>query len=158
MPLEAQATGEMSMSTKTYMAKKGELARRWYLVDVSGRILGRAATKIATILMGKHRPEYTPHVDTGDFVIVVNASKVKFTGAAKPEQRDYQSYSKYPGGLKITPLKKMLAVKPDMVVIEAVRRMLPKNKIGMAMLTKLKVYAGNDHPHQAQMPQPLDLK
>ncbi|MFB3892856.1 MAG: 50S ribosomal protein L13 [Phycisphaerae bacterium] len=146
------------MSTKTYMARKGELDRRWYVADVSGKILGRSATRIATILMGKHRPEYTPHVDTGDFVIVVNAAKVKFTGASKPQQRDYQRYSKYPGGLKIIPLKEMMAAKPQEVVREAVRRMLPKNKIGMAMLTKLKVYAGPEHPHQAQQPEPLDLK
>ena len=149
-------TGDMLMM-KTYMAKKGEVAQKWYVVDIAGKILGRAATKIATILMGKHRPEYTPHVDTGEFVIVINASKVKFTGESKMLQRDYQNYSKYPGGLKITPLKDVLAKKPEMVVTEAVRRMLPKNKLGMAMLTKLKVYAGSEHPHQAQQPQALEL-
>lgn len=142
---------------KTYMAKKGEVAQKWFVVDITGKVLGRAATKIATILMGKHRPEYTPHVDTGEFVIVINAEQAKFTGEAKMLQRDYQSYSKYPGGLKITPLKDMLAKKPEFVVMEAVRRMLPKNKLGMAMLTKLKVYAGPEHPHQAQQPEALDI-
>jgi large subunit ribosomal protein L13 len=142
---------------KTYMAKKGEVAQKWYLVDMSGKVLGRAATRIATILMGKHRPEYTPHVDTGEFIVVINAEKVKFTGESKLLQRDYQSYSKYPGGLKIVPLKEMLAKKPDMVITEAVRRMLPKNKLGMAMLKKLKVYTGAEHPHQAQQPEVLDI-
>jgi len=142
---------------KTYMAKKGEIERKWYVVDVSGKVMGRVATKIATILMGKHRPEYTPSVDTGEFVIVINADKVKFTGESKLQQRDYQSYSKYPGGLKITRLKEMLDEKPERVVTEAVRRMLPKNKLGEDMLTKLKVFAGPEHPHQAQQPQPLDI-
>jgi len=139
------------------MAKKGEIERKWYVVDVSGKVMGRVATKIATILMGKHRPEYTPSVDTGEFVIVINADKVKFTGESKLQQRDYQSYSKYPGGLKITRLKEMLDEKPERVVTEAVRRMLPKNKLGEDMLTKLKVFAGPEHPHQAQQPQPLDI-
>jgi large subunit ribosomal protein L13 len=141
----------------TYMAKKGELTQKWFVVDVSGKILGRVAAKIATILMGKHRPEYTPHVDTGDFVIVINAEKIKFTGSNKGQQRDYQSYSKYPGGQKIVNLDTMLAKKPTEVISEAVRRMLPKNKLGMAMLTKLKVYAGSEHLHQAQQPETLEL-
>lgn len=142
---------------KTYLAKKGELAQKWFLVDMDGQILGRAATKIATILMGKHRPEYTPHVDTGEFVIVINAKKAKFTGESKPMQRDFQSYSKYPGGQKIVLLKDMMANKPEVVVTEAVRRMLPKNKLGMAMLKKLKVYAGTEHPHQAQEPKAIKV-
>lgn len=142
---------------KTYLAKKGEVERKWHVVDVSGKVMGRAATKIATILMGKHRPEYTPNVDTGDFVIVINADKIKFTGESKLLQRDYQSYSKYPGGLKITRLKEMLNEKPETVITEAIRRMLPKNKLGEAMLTKLKVFAGAEHPHQAQQPQILEL-
>ena len=140
---------------KTYMAKKGEIARKWYLVDMADQVLGRAAVRIATVLMGKHRPEYTPHVDTGDFVIVVNATKLRVTGANKPAQRVYQRYSGYPGGLKDTPLAEMLAKHPQRVVTEAVRRMLPKNKLGRAMLKKLKVYAGPDHPHQAQQPEAL---
>ncbi len=142
---------------KCYMAKKGELTRRWFLVDATDKVTGRLAVRIATILMGKHRPEYTPHVDTGDFVVVINAGKVKHTGEAKLLQRDFQSYSKYPSGQKIVTLKDMLARKPEFVLTEAIRRMLPKNKIGMAMLTKLKVYATADHPHQAQQPETLDI-
>ncbi len=142
---------------KTYMAKKGELAQRWYIVDVSDKILGRVATKIATVLMGKHRPEYTPHVDTGEFVIVINAAKVRLTGSTKLTERTYHRYSGYPGGLKETTLADMLAKNPGMVVSEAVRRMLPKNKLGRTMLNKLKVYAGSDHPHQAQQPETLDI-
>ncbi len=141
---------------KTYMAKKGELTPRWFVVDVADKVLGRVSTEIATILMGKHRPEYTPHVDTGDFVIVVNAAKVKFTGS-KGTERTYQRFSGYPSGLKITSLDKMLQKHPDRVVSEAVRRMLPKNKLARAMLKKLKVYAGEDHPHQAQQPEKLEL-
>ncbi len=144
-------------SMKTYMAKKGEIARKWYVVDVADKVLGRASTKIATILMGKHRPEYTPHVDTGDFVIVINAEKVKLTGASKPTQRIYKHYSGYPGGQKETTLKEMLARHPDRVVFDAVRRMLPKNRLGRVMVSKLKVYAGSDHPHQAQQPEKLEL-
>ena len=142
---------------KTYMAKKGEIAPKWYMVDMAGRVLGRAATRIATVLMGKHRPEYTPHVDTGDFVIVVNAAKLRVTGANKPVQRVYERYSGHPGGLKSDTLAEMLAKDPQKVVVEAVRRMLPKNKLGRAMLKKLKVYAGPDHPHQAQQPEALTV-
>ena len=142
---------------KTYMAKKGEIAPKWYMVDMAGRVLGRAATRIATVLMGKHRPEYTPHVDTGDFVIVVNAAKLRVTGANKPVQRVYERYSGHPGGLKSETLAQMLAKDPQKVVVEAVRRMLPKNKLGRAMLKKLKVYAGPDHPHQAQQPEALTV-
>ena len=142
---------------KTYMAKKGEVAARWYLVDISEKVLGRAATKIARILMGKHRPEYTPHVDTGEFVIVINAAKVKLTGARKTSERFYERYSGYPGGRKVTSLAEMLEKNPEKVVSEAVRRMLPKTKLGRAMLKKLKVYAGPDHPHQAQQPEALEI-
>ena len=142
---------------KTYMAMKDEVARRWFVVDVSESVLGRAATRIATILMGKHRPEYTPHVDTGDFVIVVNAAKVKLTGRSKPTERVYHRYSGYPGGLKEISLGEMMEKNPAKVVSEAVRRMLPKNKLGGVMLSKLKVYPGADHPHQAQQPEVLDI-
>jgi len=142
---------------KTYMAKKGEITARWFVVDISDKVLGRTATRIATILMGKHRPEYTPHVDTGDFVIVVNAAKVRLTGASKGEQRIYERFSGYPGGRKVVPLAEMLVKKPEKVVSEAVRRMLPKTKLGRTMLSKLKVYSGADHPHQAQKPQRLDI-
>jgi len=142
---------------KTYMARKGEVPAQWHVVDVSDKILGRVATRIATILMGKHRPEYTPHVDTGDFVVVLNAAKIRITGNAKPQQRIYQHFSGYPSGRKVVPLEQMLIRHPDRVIREAVRRMLPKTKLGRAMLTKLKVYAGPEHPHQAQNPQALDL-
>ena len=145
------------MTVKSYMAKTGEIAPSWHLVDISDKILGRAATKIATILMGKHRPEYTPHVDTGDFVIVINAEKVKVTGGSKPSQRIYERYSGYPSGRKVIPLDKMLVKHPDRVISEAVRRMLPKSKLGRGMLKKLKVYAGPVHQHQAQQPQPLEI-
>jgi large subunit ribosomal protein L13 len=139
------------------MAKKGQIAAQWRLVDISDKVLGRAATRIATVLMGKHRPQYTPHVDTGDFVVVINAAKVKLTGNSKPSQHVYQRYSGYPGGRKVVPLKEMLATKPERVVYEAVRRMLPKNKLAEAMLKKLKVYRGAEHPHQAQQPKELKL-
>ena len=142
---------------KSYLAKKGEVPAKWFVVDVSGKILGRAATKIAMVLMGKHRPEYTPHVDTGEFVVVINADKVKVTGRNKPAQRVYDHYTKHPGGYKTLSLAEMLAKHPDRVVSETVRRMLPKSKLGRAMLSKLKVYAGTEHPHQAQNPQPMDI-
>jgi len=145
------------MTAKTYMAKKGEIAAAWHVVDATDRIVGRLASRIATILQGKHRPEYTPHVDTGDFVIVINAEKVRITGNTKPRQRVYKRYSGYPSGQKVVTFKQMLARHPERVVTEAVRRMLPKTKLGAAMLKKLKVYAGPDHPHQAQQPQPLEL-
>ena len=141
---------------KTYMAKKGEITARWHLVDLADHVLGRAASRIATVLMGKHRPEYTPHVDTGDFVVVVNARKVKVTGK-KPAQRMYTRYSGYPSGLKATPLGKLLADNPAKLVREAVRRMQPKSRLGRAMFRKQKVNAGPEHPHQAQQPQPLDV-
>ncbi len=142
---------------KTYMAKKGELTARWHVVDVTDKVLGRVAAEIATILMGKHRPEYTPHVDTGDFVIVLNAAKIKIKGDAKFSQHIYQRYSGYPSGRKVVNLDEMLRTNPVKVVSEAVRRMLPKSKLGKSMLDKLKVYAGDEHPHQAQQPQKLEL-
>ncbi|MDP7162385.1 MAG: 50S ribosomal protein L13 [Phycisphaerae bacterium] len=143
--------------TKTYMAKQGELTRKWYVVDVSEKVLGRAATKIATVLMGKHRVEYTPHVDTGDFVVVVNAAKIKVTGSNKPTEKVYQRFSGYPSGLRSTTLAEMLQKHPQRVVSEAVRRMLPKSRLGRAMLKKLKVYAGSEHPHQAQQPEAMEI-
>ena len=141
---------------KTYMAKPGEVEAKWWLVDATDKVVGRLASDIAVLLMGKHRPEYTPHVDTGEFVVVINAEKVKLTGA-KWSQREYDSYSKYPGGRKVKTAQEMLAKHPERVVQEAVRRMLPKSKLGKAMLTKLKVYAGATHPHQAQQPKTLEL-
>jgi large subunit ribosomal protein L13 len=142
---------------KTYMAKKGEVAQKWHLVDATDKVVGRVATRIATILMGKHRPEYTPHVDTGDFVIVINAEKVRITGNAKPKQQLYHHFSGYPGGLKSYSYEEVLEKDPERIVCEAVRRMLPKTKLGRAMFKKLKVYAGSEHPHQAQQPESLEL-
>jgi len=143
-------------TTKTYMARKGEIDRTWRLVDAEGKVLGRLATRIARILMGKHRPEYTPHVDTGDFVIVINAEKVRLTGK-KLQNRTMQRFSGYPSGLKEIPLARVLERHPERLVQQAVRRMLPKTRLGSAMFKKLKVYAGAEHPHQAQQPQPLEL-
>ena len=145
------------MSMKSYMAKNGEIAAKWHIVDAEDKVLGRMSTKVATVLMGKHRPEYTPNVDTGDFVVVINADKIRITGANKPTQRVYQRYSRYPGGQKEVTFEKMMAMKPEVVITEAIRRMLPKNSLGASMLTKLKVYAGTEHPHQAQQPEALEL-
>ncbi|MBS3733973.1 MAG: 50S ribosomal protein L13 [Phycisphaerae bacterium] len=141
---------------KTYMAKKGDVDAQWHVVDLDGQVLGRAATTIATLLMGKHRPEYTPHVDTGDFVIVINAEKARLTGR-KDVQRRVTRFSGYPDGLHEASLGEEFRRHPTRVVTNAVRRMLPKSRLGKQMLTKLKVYAGSDHPHQAQQPQPYAL-
>ncbi len=142
---------------KSYMAKKGELATKWYLIDLEDKVIGRAATRIATILMGKHRPSYTPHVDTGEFVVVINAAKARVTGGNKPQQRMFEHYTKYPGGRRMVSLKEVMATKPELAVKQAVRCMLPKTKLAADMLTKLKVYAGAEHPHQAQMPEKIEL-
>ncbi len=138
----------------TYSAKPGAVEQKWFVVDADGKVLGRAASEIASVLRGKHKPEFTPHVDTGDFVVVVNAGKIKVTGA-KLDDKYYYSYSGYPGGLKATPLRSMLEKKPEEVLRHAVKGMLPKNKLGRAMIKKLKIYSSADHPHEAQMPQPL---
>ena len=140
---------------KTYMAKTGQLEQKWWLVDADGKVIGRLASEIAMILMGKHRPTYTPHVDTGDFVVVVNAEKVVFTGK-KWDQKRYTWTTGYPG-LKSETAATRFEQKPEMILIEAVRRMLPKNKLATKMLAKLKVYTGTDHPHQAQMPEAREL-
>lgn len=141
---------------KSYMAVKEQInkTRRWYVVDASDKILGRVATRIATVLMGKNNPYYTPHVDTGDFVVVVNASKVKLTGD-KANQKVYESYSGYHGGRKLRPFKVMLEKHPERVITLAVSRMMPKTKLGRVMLKKLKVYGGAEHPHEAQQPASL---
>jgi large subunit ribosomal protein L13 len=141
---------------RTFVAKKGEVDRQWFLVDATDQVLGRMATKVATVLMGKHRPTYTPHVDTGDFVVVTNAAKVRVTGR-KAETMAYPRYSYYPGGYRETSFKRMQEHQPDRVIREAVRRMLPKNALGRRMLLKLKVYANGEHPHHAQQPEPLPL-
>ena len=141
---------------KSYMAKPGEVERKWYLVDASGKTLGRLASRIATILMGKHKPIYTPHVDTGDYVVVVNAEKIVLTGK-KLDQKKYYRHSGYPGGLKVVTARQLLEKHPERLIYLAVKRMLPKNALGRRMLRKLKVYAGPEHPHQAQKPEPIDL-
>lgn len=141
---------------KTYSARKGEIERRWFLVDAEGQTLGRLASKLATILMGKHKPTYTAHIDTGDFVVVVNADKIAFTGR-KDEQKIYYRYSGYVGGQKQTTLRVMLERHPDQVITRAVWGMIPHNSLGRDMIRKLKVYAGPDHPHAAQKPELLDL-
>lgn len=142
---------------KSYLAKPGETGGDWHLVDADGKVLGRLAVELATILMGKHKPTYTPHVLTGDFIVVVNAEKVKLTGN-KIENIEYDYYTYYPGGYKTVPIAEMLDKHPERVIEFAVRRMLPKNKLGHEMLSRLKVYAGDQHPHQAQRPQPLEPK
>lgn len=138
------------------MAKPDSIEKKWFLADAEGEVLGRMAVQIATILMGKHSPNYTPHVDTGDFVIVVNANKVKVTGR-KEEKKLYYTYSGYPGGLKSMNLAEKRKRHPEEVVTLAVRRMLPKNKLGRQMLKKLKVYSGAEHPHGAQAPETLTI-
>ena len=140
----------------TYLAKPGELQAQWHVVDATDQVLGRLAARIATILQGKHKPTFTPHVDTGDYVIVLNADKIKVTGS-KAEHREYQTYSGYPSGQRIYSYERMNRESPEKVIELAVRRMLPKSKLGQKMLHKLKVYRGTTHDHQAQQPQPLAL-
>ena len=141
---------------KTKMFKKEEVTKKWYVVDASGKTLGRLASRIAVVLMGKHKPEYTPHVDTGDYVIVVNADKVVLTGK-KLDQKFYYRHSGYPGGLKMISARQMLQKHPEKLIYLAVKRMLPKTALGRKMLRKLKVYASPDHPHSAQKPEPLEI-
>ena len=141
---------------KSFMAKKNEVEQKWLLIDAEGAVLGRMASKIATILMGKNKPEYTPHVDTGDFVIVVNADKIRLTGK-KAQTKEYDHYTHHPGGRKVVGFADMLDAKPEKIVELAVRRMLPKNKLGRQMLKKLKVYRGQEHQHQAQQPETIDV-
>jgi large subunit ribosomal protein L13 len=141
---------------KTYIATKEDIKRQWYIVDVKDKVLGRVAAKIAAILIGKHKPIFTPHIDTGDGVIVINASKIKITGR-KLKQKVYRRYSGYPGGLREVTLETMLARKPETVMKLAVRRMLPQNKLGTVIFRKLKVYAQEKHTHQAQKPVALEI-
>jgi large subunit ribosomal protein L13 len=141
---------------KSFMAKTNEVEQKWLLVDADGAILGRMAAKIAPILMGKNKPEYTPHVDVGDHVIVVNAERIRLTGK-KAEQKQYDYYTHHPGGHKWVSFADMMAKKPEKVVELAVRRMLPKNRLGRKMLKKLKVYRGSEHEHQAQQPEKIEL-
>jgi large subunit ribosomal protein L13 len=144
-------------ATKSYLARPGEVGGQWRLVDADGKILGRLAAQLATVLMGKHTPRYTPHVLTGDFVVVVNAEKVKLTGR-KMEQKEYDRYSYHPGGRKVEPIAKVLEKHPERLIQLAVKRMLPKNKLAEKMLGRLKVYKGTRHPHQVNNPQPMELK
>lgn len=141
----------------TYMAKKGEVPQRWHVIDATDQVVGRLAVQIADILRGKHRPQYTPHVDTGEFVIVINAEKVRFTGK-KWQTKTYQWYTRYPGGQKRVAAEEMLERRPEMILREAVRRMVPRNRLGRQQMTKLKIYAGGSHPHQAQLPQELTIR
>ena len=141
---------------KTCFAKKGEVERKWYLVDASDKALGRLATRIASYLRGKHKPRFTPNVDTGDFIVVVNAEKVTLTGN-KLDKKVYYHHTGYPGGIKAETAKKRLQRKPEAVIMDAVRGMLPKNRLGRAMLKKLKVYRGAEHPHQSQQPETINL-
>jgi large subunit ribosomal protein L13 len=141
---------------KTYAAKPSEVHHGWYVVDAQGKVLGRLATRIAQRLRGKHRPEYTPHVDTGDYIVVVNADKLRVTGN-KAEQKKYYRHTGYPGGIRETTFAVLHAKHPDRVLQKAVKGMMPKGPLGNAMLKKLKIYAGEAHPHDAQRPQALDL-
>lgn len=144
------------MPRQTYFAKAGDVKPRWHHIDATGKTLGRMATQIASILMGKHRPHYTPHVDTGDYVIVSNAQNVRLTGR-KAQQKEMITYVYYPGGQKRETYESLLKRHPERVVELAVSRMLPKNKLGRHMVKKLKVYKGDTHPHQSQQPQELEV-
>ncbi len=141
---------------KTFLPKANDIQRKWYVVDASDKVLGRLATQIATRLRGKHKPIFTPHLDTGDFIIVVNAKKIRLTGR-KMDDKLYHRHTGYMGGLKTTNAREMLNKKPEEVIRLAVKRMLPKNRLGRQQLKKLKIYAGSDHPHQAQLPEPLQI-
>jgi large subunit ribosomal protein L13 len=141
---------------KTFSAKAGQVQQGWYVVDAQGKVLGRLASQIASRLRGKHKPEYTPHVDTGDFVVVVNASKLRVTGR-KTERKMYYHHTEFPGGIRQTNFAKLQATKPERILQKAVKGMLPKGPLGYAMLRKLKVYAGDKHPHSAQQPKALEI-
>lgn len=142
---------------RTYSARAREIERHWYVVDAKDQVLGRLASRVAQVLRGKHKPMFTPHLDVGDYVIVVNAAEVRLTGE-KASQKFWHRHSGYPGGLKSVPFARLLAETPEKAVEKAIRGMLPKNKLGRRMATKLKVYAGPEHPHEAQQPKPLALQ
>ncbi len=139
---------------KTFVPKQKDVEQKWYVVDATDQILGRLASRIATVLRGKHKPIFTPHLDTGDFVVVVNAARVKVTGK-KTEQKRYYRYTGYPGGLRVEEYRKLMKEKPERVLRHAVWGMLPHNSLGRKLLKKLKIYPGAEHPHQAQQPEPL---
>jgi len=140
----------------TFMAKNETINRRWFVIDATDQVVGRLAVQIATILRGKHRPEYTPHVDTGDFVIIVNCEKIRFTGT-KMETKQYEWYTRYPGGQKHAAARDLIKTHPDRILREAVRRMVPRTPLGRQQMTKLKIFAGPTHDHQAQQPQEFKL-
>lgn len=142
---------------KTYYAKPNEVERAWVLIDAEDQVLGRVAAKAATILKGKHKPQYTPHVDTGDFVVIINADKVRLTGS-KAAKKEYYRHSGFPGGLHMETFEEAMAKHPERVIEHAVKGMLPKNTLGRAMGMKLKVYAGSEHPHAAQQPKKIELE
>ncbi|MVP02226.1 MULTISPECIES: 50S ribosomal protein L13 [Paenibacillus] len=141
----------------TYMAKSNEVERKWYIIDATGKTLGRLASEAASIIRGKHKPQFTPHVDTGDFVVIINAEKIHLTGN-KLQDKKYYRHSMHPGGLKVTTAQEMLNKKPERVLELAIHGMLPKTRLGNAMKLKLKVYAGAEHPHQAQQPEVWELQ
>lgn len=143
-------------SFKTYSARPSDVDRRWYIIDAENQVVGRLASRIATILRGKHKPEFTPHIDTGDYVIVINADKVRFSGQ-KEQQKQYFKHSGYPGGVTLRTPAEIRAKKPTFIVENAVKGMIPKGPLGRQILRKLKVYAGAEHPHEAQQPEPLEL-
>ncbi len=142
---------------KTYVAKPSTIEKKWYVVDAKGKTLGRLATVVADTLRGKRKPIYTPNIDTGDFVVIINAEQIVVTGK-KPEQKMYYRHSGYPGGLKAESFGKLLARRPEEIVRRAVKGMLPHNKLGRAQIRKLKIYTGAEHPHEAQMPETLEIK
>ena len=142
---------------KTYTVKGDYTDRKWYIMDAEGQVLGRMASQIASILRGKHKPVYSPHLDLGDFVIVINAEKIRLSGK-KQEQKVYYHHSGYPGGLKAVPFSKMMEKKPERILEKAVKGMLPHNKLGRKMYKKLKIYVGSEHPHKAQQPEKYELK
>jgi large subunit ribosomal protein L13 len=142
---------------KTYSAREVDIERRWLVVDAEGKTLGRLAAQVASVLKGKHKPMYTPHMDTGDHVIVINAEKVRLTGT-KPEKKTYFHHTMYPGGATITKLNEVLQKHPERIIQRAVRGMMPKNRLGDAMYRKLKVYAGAEHPHTAQQPETWNIE
>jgi large subunit ribosomal protein L13 len=144
------------MIQKTYSMKGAEIEKKWYVVDADDQILGRLATKVASVLRGKTKPTFTPHLDMGDNVIIINAEKIKLTGL-KTEQKEYFSHSQYPGGIKMTNIRKYMEEKPEFIVEHAVKGMLPKGKLGRAVFKNLKVYKGSEHPHAAQKPEKLEL-
>lgn len=142
---------------RTISAKPGSVERKWYVVDLEGQVVGRAASQVAAVLRGKHKPEFTPHVDTGDFVIAVNADKVVLTGR-KLDSKTYQRHSGHPGGIRQVTARRLMETHPERVFLMAVKRMLPKSRLGQKLLSKLRVYRGPEHPHMAQQPQPLEVK